>query len=129
VCFVFAACCALCLTDAWRLLQVLFCGVEFGEGFARTAAALAGDARFAVTRCAREELEAHIGDADMAVRLRGQRLRRLVRVASDPSCAGAGARQVPLMARIDAPLLARAPRLRYVLQFGVGLEARCAACR
>ena len=34
------------------------------------------------------------------------------------------------MARIDAPLLALAPRLRYVLQFGVGLEVRApvAAC-
>ena len=29
------------------------------------------------------------------------------------------------MTRLDAQLLARAPALRYVLQFGVGLEARC----
>ena len=28
------------------------------------------------------------------------------------------------MSRLDAQLLARAPALRYVLQFGVGLEAR-----
>ena len=31
------------------------------------------------------------------------------------------------MLRLDAQLLARAPALRYVLQFGVGLEVRCAA--
>jgi hypothetical protein len=48
---------------------VLFCGHEFHDGYALTAAALAGDARFAVTRCTRDQVEAHVTDADMAVRV------------------------------------------------------------
>lgn len=78
---------------------MLFCGHEFRDGFVFTREALAGDERFVVTSCAREDVAAHVLDADMAV---------------------------PLMTPVDAPLLAAATRLRYVLQFGVGLEARVA---
>ena len=48
--------------------QVLFCGLEFHDGYALTAAQLAGDARFHVTRCAREDVATHIADAHLAAR-------------------------------------------------------------
>jgi lactate dehydrogenase-like 2-hydroxyacid dehydrogenase len=48
-----------------------------------------------VVQCRREELAAHLARSDMAV---------------------------PLMARMDAPVLDAAPRLRCILQYGVGVE-------
>ena len=48
-----------------------------------------------VVQCRREDLAQHIGHADMAV---------------------------PLMARVDEPILALAPRLKCILQYGVGVE-------
>ena len=81
---------------------MLFCGLEFNDGFRLTAKELASDPRFDVAACPREDVAARIADAHIAV---------------------------PLMSRLDAQMLARAPALRYVLQFGVGLEARCVALR
>ncbi len=45
--------------------------------------------------CPREEVGQHIGSTDLAV---------------------------PLMARLDSHMLARAPRLKAILQYGVGVE-------
>ena len=47
---------------------MLFCGLEFNDGYALTARELAGDARFVVAACAREDVGKHIADAHIAVR-------------------------------------------------------------
>jgi hypothetical protein len=52
------------------LRQVLFCGMEFNDGFKLTAKELATDPRFDVVACNREDVEAHIADAHIAVRWR-----------------------------------------------------------
>ena len=75
--------------------HVLFCGHEFEAGFSETSAALAGEAGVTVSRCPRDELSTAVAGAHMLV---------------------------PFMGRVDAALLARAPQLRYILQYGVGLE-------
>jgi hypothetical protein len=107
--------------------QVLFCGLEFHDGFKLTAKELAADPRFDVTACRREDVAAHIADAHIAVRgAPGAHtsLPAASRRAPGADVHGVARVQVPLMSRLDAQLLARAPALRYVLQFGVGLEAR-----
>ena len=48
--------------------QVLFCGLEFNDGFKLTAKELAADPRFDVVACKREDVNAHIADAHIAVR-------------------------------------------------------------
>ena len=48
--------------------QVLFCGLEFNDGFKLTAKELAADPRFDVVACRREDVDAHIADAHIAVR-------------------------------------------------------------
>jgi len=84
-----------------RPLVVLFCGLEFHQGFACTKRrcdalnAASGSAGIEVVACARSEVAARIADADIAV---------------------------PLMTRLDDAILGAATRLRLVLQFGVGLE-------
>jgi phosphoglycerate dehydrogenase-like enzyme len=75
--------------------QVLFCGHEFEAGFLKTVEALAGEPGVTVSRCPREELSTAVAGAHMLV---------------------------PFMGRVDAALLEKAPQLRYILQFGVGLE-------
>lgn len=47
---------------------MLFCGLEFHDGFKLTAKELATDPRFDVTACRREDVAAHIADAHIAVR-------------------------------------------------------------
>ena len=47
---------------------MLFCGMEFNDGFKLTAKELAADPRFDVVACKREDVEAHITDAHIAVR-------------------------------------------------------------
>jgi hypothetical protein len=65
---------------------VLFCGEEFHDGYRLTAAALAGDPRFAVACCPRELVPQRIVDADMAVR--------------DAAAAAAAARECRAQARV-----------------------------
>ena len=121
--------------------QVLFCGLEFNDGFKLTAKELAADPRFDVAACKREDVAAHIADAHIAVRgrarcrigptagarptARSTPRRFAASKSAELTCLPRCVSQVPLMTRLDAQLLARAPALRYVLQFGVGLEARC----
>ena len=80
---------------AGRPLRVLFCGEEFPDGARHTAKCLAQCPDVDVVVCARADVPTHIVEADVAV---------------------------PLMTRLDAATIARAKRLRMVLQFGVGLE-------
>ena len=47
---------------------MLFCGQEFNDGFKLTAIELAGDPRFDVVCCRREDVDAHIAGAHIAVR-------------------------------------------------------------
>ena len=47
---------------------MLFCGLEFNDGFKLTAKELEHDPRFAVTACRREDVAANITDAHIAVR-------------------------------------------------------------
>ena len=80
--------------------KVLFCGKEFPAGAEETRKALekhdaVGNCEFRFVACAREQVATEIVDADVAV---------------------------PLMTKIDETLLAKAPILKLVLQFGVGLE-------
>ena len=69
-------------------------------GFAFTRDALAREPGVAVVQCERSDLAAALADADVAV---------------------------PLMSALDAGLLARAPRLKLIIQYGVGVEAVDAA--
>lgn len=88
--------------------RVLFCGCErnFKAGFELTQKELAGEAGVTVECCLPEEVPSRVGAASLLV---------------------------PFMTRVDSALLAAAPRLRYVLQFGVGLEGvdleRCRAAK
>lgn len=79
-------------------LKVLFCGMEFTEGWNQTKLAVEqaglGD-KVDIVRCDRGDVPREIVDADLAV---------------------------PLMTRLDAAVLDKAKRLAMVLQFGVGLE-------
>jgi phosphoglycerate dehydrogenase-like enzyme len=82
---------------AW--LQILFCGHWMRNGFLFTQEAVqrAGlAAALHVSECSSAELPQAIQKAHVAV---------------------------PLMSRLDAPLLESAKQLRMILQFGVGLEA------
>jgi phosphoglycerate dehydrogenase-like enzyme len=81
-------------TEAFR---VLFCGctTDFHAGYVLTARELAGEPSVLVECCEQNEVASRIGGADMAV---------------------------PFMTPVDAELLRQAPRLRYLLQYGVGLE-------
>ncbi|BDA43435.1 Glyoxylate reductase [Coccomyxa sp. Obi] len=81
-----------CTSDVFR---VLFCGEEFNWGYKFTKEALQDDANIEVSCCRREEVGEHIGSTDLAV---------------------------PLMARLDAHMLDSAPRLKAILQYGVGVE-------
>ncbi|EIE22438.1 hypothetical protein COCSUDRAFT_37061 [Coccomyxa subellipsoidea C-169] len=81
-----------CAVDVFR---VLFCGQEFNWGYKFTKEALQDDAEIEVSCCPREEVGQHIGSTDLAV---------------------------PLMARLDSYMLSRAPRLKAILQYGVGVE-------
>ncbi len=113
-----------CTLDIFR---VLFCGEEFNWGYRFTKEALQDDADIEVSCpfymhrvaagdklmetclkclnnldasgqvscCRREEVGEHIGSTDLAV---------------------------PLMARLDAQMLDSAPRLKAILQYGVGVE-------
>ena len=83
-----------------KYFKVLFCGEEFPAGAEETRKALekhdaVGNCEFRFVACAREQVATEIVDADVAV---------------------------PLMTKIDETLLAKAPILKLVLQFGVGLE-------
>jgi hypothetical protein len=62
---------ACCPRAAYRATQVLFCGLEFNDGFKLTAKELEADPRFDVTACRREDVAAHIADAHIAVRTAG----------------------------------------------------------
>lgn len=77
-------------------LKVLFCGRDMHYGFAFTREALAGDAGVEVQQCDRVQLAAELATADVAV---------------------------PLMSRLDAPLLQAASQLKLIIQYGVGVEA------
>ncbi|KAL4418773.1 hypothetical protein ABPG77_010378 [Micractinium sp. CCAP 211/92] len=76
-------------------LKVLFCGRDMHFGFVFTHQALAGDVGVQVVRCDRAQIPAELATADVAV---------------------------PLMSRLDAPLLRAAPRLKLIIQYGVGVE-------
>jgi lactate dehydrogenase-like 2-hydroxyacid dehydrogenase len=78
--------------------KVLFCGLEFLEGWNQTRLAVehAGlSDQIDVVRCDRQDVPREIQDAHVAV---------------------------PLMTRLDATALQNANALRMVIQFGVGLE-------
>lgn len=81
--------------DGAAPLKVLFCGRDMHYGFVFTREALAGDAGIEVVQCDRADIPAELATADVAV---------------------------PLMSRLDAPLLRAAPRLRLIIQYGVGVE-------
>lgn len=74
---------------------MLFCGTDMHMGFVFTRDALASDPGVEVVQCERADLAAALQTADVAV---------------------------PLMSRLDARLLAAAPRLKLVIQYGVGVE-------
>ena len=79
-------------------LKVLFCGqmMRAGFQFTRDAAQRAGlTAALQISECSGDELQHEIRDAHVAV---------------------------PLMSRLDDAMMAAAPKLRMILQFGVGLE-------
>ena len=78
-----------------RLPQVLFCGKDMHYAYQFTAEELAGEPGVEVVQCEREAVPAELRDADVAV---------------------------PLMAPLAAAELRAAPRLKLVLQFGVGVE-------
>ena len=81
-----------------RRPRVLFCGLEFEDGYAHTRAYVDdNDLDVDVARCAREDVAREISRCDVAV---------------------------PLMTKLDAELLkiGAAGALTHVLQFGVGLE-------
>ncbi|KAL4434238.1 hypothetical protein ABPG75_000679 [Micractinium tetrahymenae] len=76
-------------------IKVLFCGRDMHYGFAFTQEALAGVAGVEVVQCDRAQIPAELATADVAV---------------------------PLMSRLDAALLRAAPRLKLIIQYGVGVE-------
>ncbi|PSC74029.1 glyoxylate reductase hydroxypyruvate reductase isoform X2 [Micractinium conductrix] len=76
-------------------LEVLFCGRDMHAGYAFTKQELEGETGVAVLQCDRDQLAAALATADVAV---------------------------PLMCRLDAALLRAAPRLKLVIQYGVGVE-------
>ena len=78
--------------------RILFCGHEFADGYRYTREWVDANCEdVEVSRCERQEVEAHIASADIAV---------------------------PLMTRLGPELLERGAqgRLKLVLQYGVGLE-------
>jgi phosphoglycerate dehydrogenase-like enzyme len=84
--------------DPPKKLKVLFCGMEFEEGWNQTRLAVERSYlsnTVDIVRCARADVPTEIVDADLVV---------------------------PLMTKLDATTLDKATRLAMVLQFGVGLE-------
>lgn len=76
-------------------LKVLFCGVEFPQAYDASKALLERDPDIEAHFVPREEIPERVGEFGVLV---------------------------PRMARIDAATIARAKRLRLIVQFGVGLE-------